>query len=90
MSALKNGQIDALVIDLPTAFYMTAAQLDNGKIVGQLPTADGTPEQFGLVLDKGSPLTTCVSKAVDALRADGTLDELVEQWLSQGGAPVLK
>jgi polar amino acid transport system substrate-binding protein len=87
--ALKNGQIDALVTDLPTAFYMAAAQLTNGKIVGQLPVS-GTPEQFGLVLDKGSPLTACVSKAVDALRADGTLDGLVTQWLSQGGAPVLK
>jgi polar amino acid transport system substrate-binding protein len=89
VKALENGQIDALVTDLPTAFYMAAAQLDKGKIVGQLPAGSGTPEQFGLVLDKGSPLTTCVSQAVDALKADGTLDKLVDQWLSQGGAPVL-
>jgi polar amino acid transport system substrate-binding protein len=90
VKALENGQVDALVTDLPTAFYMAAAQLDKGQIVGQLPSGSGTPEQFGLVLDKDSPLTACVSKAVDALRADGTLDQLVEQWLSQGGAPVLK
>ena len=90
VSALKNGQIDALVTDLPTAFYMSAVQLPKGKIVGQLPSGGGTPEQFGLVLEKNSPLTTCVSQAVDALRADGTLDSLVDQWLSQGGAPVLK
>jgi polar amino acid transport system substrate-binding protein len=90
VSALKNGQIDALVTDLPTAFYMAAAQLNNGKIVGQLPSGGGTPEQFGLVLEKNSPLTTCVSEAVDALRADGTLTSLVDKWLSQGGAPVLK
>ena len=89
VKALENGQIDALVTDLPTAFYMASAQLDKGKIVGQLPPSGGTPEQFGLVLDKGSPLTACVSKAVDALKADGTLDKLVTQWLSQGGAPVL-
>ncbi|MDQ1601443.1 MAG: polar amino acid transport system substrate-binding protein [Actinomycetota bacterium] len=89
VKALENGQIDALVTDLPTAFYMAAAQLDKGKIVGQLPAGGGTPEQFGLVLDKDSPLTTCVSQAVDALKADGTLDKLVDQWLSQGGAPVL-
>jgi polar amino acid transport system substrate-binding protein len=87
--ALENGQIDALVVDLPTAFFMTAAQLDAGRIVGQLP-ADGEQEQFGLVLDKGSPLTTCVSAAVDTLREDGTLDALVDEWLSEaGGAPVL-
>jgi polar amino acid transport system substrate-binding protein len=89
VSALKNGQIDALVTDLPTAFYMSAVQLSKGKIVGQLPAGGGTPEQFGLVLEKNSPLTACVSKAVDALRADGTLDSAVDQWLSQSGAPVL-
>jgi polar amino acid transport system substrate-binding protein len=90
VKALENGQIDALVTDTPTAFYMSAAQLDHGKIVGQLPSTGGTPEQFGLVLEKGSPLTTCVSKAVDAVRSDGSLDQFVDQWLSQGGAPVLK
>ena len=90
VKALENGQIDALVTDLPTAFYMANAQLKKGKIVGQLPSSGGTPEQFGLVLEKNSPLTTCVSKAVDALRGDGTLTSLVDQWLSQGGAPVLK
>ena len=89
VKALENGQIDALVTDLPTAFFMAAAQLDKGKIVGQLPATGGTPEQFGLVLDKGSPMTTCVSQAVDALRTDGTLDQLVDQWLSQEGAPEL-
>jgi polar amino acid transport system substrate-binding protein len=69
---------------------MAAAQLDHGKIVGQLPSGTGAPEQFGLVLDKGSPLTACVSQAVDALRADGTLASLTDTWLSQQGAPVLQ
>jgi len=90
VTALNNGQIDALVTDLPTAFFMSAVQLDNGVIVGQLP-ASGTPEQFGLVLEKDSPLTDCVSKAVDSLRAAGTLDELKDKWLAQAaGAPVLQ
>ena len=66
--ALTNGQVDAIVVDLPTAFYITSAELDGGKIIGQLPLAGGTPEQFGIVLDKGSALTPCVSQAVDALR----------------------
>jgi polar amino acid transport system substrate-binding protein len=88
--ALQNGQIDALVVDLPTAFYITAAELDDGKIVGQLPSGSGSVEQFGAVLDKGSALTPCVDKAVEALRSDGTLKKLEDQWLSQaGGAPVL-
>jgi polar amino acid transport system substrate-binding protein len=91
LKALEIGSIDALVTDLPTAFYMTGAQLDHGKIVGQLPPTGSQVEQFGLVLDKGSPLTTCVSQAVDALRSDGTLQQISDRWLSQaGGAPVLK
>ncbi len=88
VQALKNKQIDGIVVDLPTGFYMTAAQLDDGVIVGQLP-ATGTPEQFGAVLDKGSSLTPCVTAAVDALRTDGTLEKLVGEWLSTQGAPEL-
>ena len=89
VQSLKNGQIDGIVVDLPTAYYMTAVQLDDGMIVGQLPAADGDVEQFGAVLDKGSPLTDCVSQAVDALREDGTLDQLASEWLEQQGAPEL-
>jgi polar amino acid transport system substrate-binding protein len=89
-AALENKQIDGLVVDLPTAFYMTAAELDGGVIVGQLPQV-GVPEVFGLVLDLGSPLTGCVSQAVDKLRQDGTLAALEKQWLAgTGGAPELK
>lgn len=89
--ALANGQIDALVLDLPTAFFVTSAELEGGVIVGQLPAGGGTPEQFGAVLDKDSPLTGCVSEAVDALRADGTLDALEQEWLaSAGAAPELR
>jgi polar amino acid transport system substrate-binding protein len=89
--ALQNGQIDGMVVDLPTAFYITGAELDNGKIVGQLPASGGTPEQFGAVLDKGSPLTGCVSAAVDQLRTAGTLAALEKEWLASAGtAPELK
>lgn len=89
VQALNNGQIDGIVVDLPTAYFMTAVQLDDGTIVGQLPLPDGEPEQFGAVLDKGSPLTGCVSGAVDALREDGILDQISQEWLAQQGAPEL-
>jgi polar amino acid transport system substrate-binding protein len=90
-AALTDGQIQALVVDLPTAFEITGAgEVKNSVIVGQL-LSPGKPEQFGAVLDKGSPLTPCVSAAVDALSSDGTLDKLGDQWLSKvGNAPVLK
>ncbi|MFE5916151.1 ABC transporter substrate-binding protein [Streptomyces sp. NPDC002285] len=90
-SALKNGQVDAVVVDLPTAFYITAAEVTDATIVGQFENQGGTPEQFGLVLDKGSALTACVSDAVEKLREDGTLGKLEQQWLSDAvDAPVLK
>jgi polar amino acid transport system substrate-binding protein len=88
--ALQNGTVDGLVVDLPTAFYMTGAELEDGVIVGQLPQV-GVPEQFGLVLDKNSPLTECVSEAVDQLRQDGTLAVLEKTWLAgTSGAPELQ
>ncbi|GGN89355.1 amino acid ABC transporter substrate-binding protein [Actinoplanes lobatus] len=88
--ALENGTVDGIVVDLPTAFYMTAAELEDGVIVGQLPQV-GVPEQFGIVLDKGSPLTGCVSRAVDQLRQDGTLAVLEKTWLADSaGAPELQ
>ena len=60
-----------------------------GTIVGQLPNTADQKEQLGLLLAKNSPLTSCVTQAVDALRADGTLASLQDQWLAQQGAPVL-
>lgn len=88
--ALQAGLVDAVVVDLPTALYITAAELDGGVLVGQLPAGDD-PDQLGLVLDKGSSLTGPVTEAVDALREDGTLADLEEQWLTDAaGAPVLR
>ncbi|GAA2262684.1 amino acid ABC transporter substrate-binding protein [Streptomyces ruber] len=90
-SALRNGQVDAIVVDLPTAFYITSAEVTDARIVGQFENRGGAVEQFGLVLDKGSPLTPCVTDAVDALREDGTLAAIEKQWLSDAvDAPVLR
>lgn len=87
--ALQNGTIDGLVVDLPTGFQI-AAEVKDAKVVGQLPLAVARPEQFGLVLDKGSPLTACVSRSIEALRASKTLEQLEKQWLAQAaGAPEL-
>lgn len=89
--ALENGQVDAVVFDLPTAFYITSAELEDAEVVGQLPLAGAAEdEQFGLVLDLDSPLTDCVGQAVDTLREDGTLAELEQEWLAEAAdAPEL-
>lgn len=90
VQALKGGQVDAIVVDLPTAIYLTAVEYDKGTIVGQLPSASGG-DQFGLVLPKGSKLTTHVDEAIKALEADGTLAKLQQEWLSDAiKVPVLK
>ncbi|MBA2382078.1 MAG: amino acid ABC transporter substrate-binding protein [Chloroflexi bacterium] len=92
IAALKAKQIDGLVVDLPTAFYVTAAQVENSVIVGQFPApTTGDAEHFSVVLAKGSPLTACVNTAIAALKGDGTLDTITKEWLSdKASAPVLQ
>jgi polar amino acid transport system substrate-binding protein len=90
VAGLKAKQIDGLVVDLPTAFYITAAQLENSKIVGQFPTV-GEQEHFAMVFEKGSALVPCVNEALAALKDDGTLDQIQQTWLSdKASAPVLQ
>ena len=92
IAALKAKQIDGLVVDLPTAFYVTAAQVDNSAIVGQFPAPTGADaEHFSVVLAKGSPLTACVNAAIATMKSDGTLDAITKEWLSdKASAPVLE
>lgn len=80
--ALLNGQVDAIVADLPTAFFITAVEIPRAIIIGQFEAEAGADEQFGMLLEKGSALTPCVDGALEELKADGTLDGLEQQWLS--------
>ena len=90
VQALKNKQIDGLVVDLPTAFFISAAQVPGSTVLGQFPAQPGG-EHFGLVFEKGNPLVTCVNKALATMRSDGTLKQLEHQWLAKAtGAPILK
>jgi polar amino acid transport system substrate-binding protein len=89
VTALKQKQVDAVVVDLPTAFFLTAAQVPSAKIVGQFSAPGG--DRWGALLAKGSPLTQCVSRAVADLRESGQLQALQQRWMgSAAGAPVLK
>ena len=85
-SALNNGQIDGIVVDLPTAYYVTAAEIDGSTIVGQFPAQDGG-EQFGLLFAKGNPLVSCVNSALDELAASGELQAIQDEWLAGDTAP---
>src|SRR3954452_7213717 len=89
VAALKNGQIDGLVVDLPTAFFVTAVQVPNSKIIGQFPTGNAG-ERFGMVLQKGNKLVGCINHSLNQLKADGTLQQIQDKWLAKvGGAPIL-
>ncbi len=88
VTALKQGQVDGVVVDLPTAFYVTAAQVEGSKIVGQFEAPGG--DQWGALLAKDSPLTDCVSKAITTLDSSGELEKIYEEWLGDAaGAPTL-
>ena len=88
VTALKNGQVEAVVVDLPTALYLTAAQVENATIVGQFGKAEG--EEWGALLSKESPLTECVSGAIEALKKSGELEKITQRWMSQAAeAPEL-
>jgi polar amino acid transport system substrate-binding protein len=80
--ALLNDQVDAILADLPTAFYITAVEIPNSTIVGQFQPESGEQEEFGMLFEKGSELVPCVNQALAAVRDDGTLDQIEQQWLS--------
>jgi polar amino acid transport system substrate-binding protein len=88
VTALKNNQVEAVVVDVPTALYVTAVQVPGSKIVGQFPAPGG--DQWGALLDKGSSLTACVSWAIEEMKASGELAKLNQRWMSKAaGAPEL-
>jgi polar amino acid transport system substrate-binding protein len=90
VTALENGQVDGVVADLPTAFFIAAVQVDDGVVIGQFP-ASGEQEYFGMVFEEGNPLRECVNQAIAELEADGTLASIQDRWLSQRvQAPVLE
>lgn len=88
VTALKQKRVDAVVTDLPTAFYITAAQVDGSKIAGQFSAPGG--DEWGALLGKDSKLTACVSRAIDSLRSSGRLDRITQRWMgASAGAPKL-
>ena len=90
-AALEANQIDAIVVDLPTAFYVSAVEIEGSVVTGQFPaSAGGTTDEFGLVFEQDNPLVDCVNEALAALKASGELDAITEQWMAtEMGAPVI-
>jgi polar amino acid transport system substrate-binding protein len=85
--ALKEGEVDGIVVDLPSASFITAVQIPKGVIVGRFPT-DGSQEHFAMAFEKGSPLVQCVDLALQEMKDDGTLEEIRQEWLgNEADAP---
>jgi polar amino acid transport system substrate-binding protein len=91
VAALNGKQIDGIVVDLPTAFYLVGSgEVKSGTVVGQFPSTGGQ-EHFGMLFEEGNPLRDCVNEVLSALKDDGTLEEIQQQWLSEKtSAPVLE
>jgi polar amino acid transport system substrate-binding protein len=91
IEALEAGQLDGILVDLPTAFFIIFVQTEGNKVLGQIgEDAGAQPEHFSLVLEKDSPLTDCVNDAITSLREAGTFDDLVEEWLEDNSVPELQ
>jgi polar amino acid transport system substrate-binding protein len=89
VAAIKQDQVDAVVVDLPTALFLTAVELPNASVVGQFDAPGG--DRWGALLAKDSPLTDCVNQAIEKLKDSGELDEITQQWMSESAdAPVLQ
>jgi polar amino acid transport system substrate-binding protein len=90
VSALENGQVDAVVVDTPTALYLTAAQVPKAKIYGEFSAPGDQSDEWGALLQKDSSLTGCVSAAIDELKSSGELEKIQNQWINaSGGVPKL-
>ncbi len=85
VSAMNAGQIEGLVVDLPTAYFVTAAQVEGSVIAGKFEAAAAEPDEYGLLFAEGNPLVECVNEAINSLWADGTIDGLIADWLELGG-----
>jgi polar amino acid transport system substrate-binding protein len=89
VTAVKQGQVDAVVVDLPTALFLTAVELPNATVIGQFEAPGG--DRWGALLEKDSPLTPCVNEAIATLRDSGELDQITQEWMSESAdAPVLE
>lgn len=90
-AALEAKQIDAIVVDLPTAFYISAVEIEGSAVIGQFPLSDAVgADNFGLVFDLDNPLVTCVNEALASLKESGKLAGIENEWLSgYTGAPII-
>lgn len=84
-AAMNAGQIDGLVVDLPTAYFITAVQVEGSIIAGQFEAGSADPDNYGMLFEEDNSLVSCVNDALSTLKDNGTLQDLDDEWLAQGG-----
>jgi len=86
-AAFDAGQLDGLVLDLPTAFFVSAVEIEGSSVIAQFPAREDNPEQFGMLFEEGNPLRDCVNEAL----ANVDLDVIQQEWLSDVvDAPIIE
>lgn len=78
--ALQANQIDATVVALPTALFLTAVQVPDANIVALLP-ADRNDRGHGLLFEYGNPLVEWIDEGLSSLAARGVIEDLKNTWL---------
>lgn len=91
VEALKARQIDAVLMDLPSALYTAAVVLPDGVVLGQFEASSDDAQGIGLLFEKGNALRDCANAALASMEADGKLKAIEAEWLQAAtGAPLIK
>ena len=84
-AAMTAGQLDGLVVDLPTAYFITAVLIEEAIIAGQFAEGSAAPDEYGMLFADGNSLVSCVNDGLNTLLENGRLQALEDEWLTQGG-----
>jgi ABC-type amino acid transport substrate-binding protein len=82
LAALRSGEIDAAMLDLPLAVVYADQSHGTLKVAAQLPS----PESIAAALPKGSANREALDSAIRAFTADGTIQRLLKRWVGSAVA----
>jgi polar amino acid transport system substrate-binding protein len=85
---LQDGDVDGVVVDLPTARLLAAELGRATTLIRTLPVV-GAQDHFAMAFEEGSPFVECVNLALDEIAADGTLDRIRRRWLGSQPQPTI-
>ena len=87
-----RDRIDAAMFDLPTALFLSAVMIEGSKVIGQFPSSESDEaDQFGMLMEEGNPLKSCVDTALNSITKSGILASIEAQWLQDTtGVPLIK